>query len=163
MTFITGLLRSQNQCDSIWVIVDRMTKYAHFLLVRTSYSVVDYAKLYLVEIVKLHGDPVSIILDCGTLFLIHICNLFQKGLGTKVNVNTTFHPQTDGQAEQTILIERYAKGFVINFNGSWVDHLPLIEFAYSNSYHSGIGMAPFEVFYGRRCRFPIGWFEFSET
>ncbi|KAH0689255.1 hypothetical protein KY289_016613 [Solanum tuberosum] len=88
---------------------------------------------------------------------------FQKGLGTQVNLSTTFHPQTDGQVESTIqTLEDKLRACVIYFKGSWADHLPLIEFAYNNSYHFIIQMAPFEALYGRRCRSPVGWFEVGE-
>ncbi|WMV08922.1 hypothetical protein MTR67_002307 [Solanum verrucosum] len=85
---------------------------------------------------------------------------FQKGLGTNVNLSTTFHPQPDGQVERTIkTLEDMLRACVIDFKGYWDDHLPLIGFDYNNSYHSSIGMAPFEALYGRMCRSPIGWFE----
>ncbi|XP_070024921.1 uncharacterized protein [Nicotiana sylvestris] len=89
---------------------------------------------------------------------------FQKRLGTKVNLSTAFHPQTDGQAERTILtLEDMLRACVIDFRGNWDDHLPLIEFAYNNSYQANIGMAPYETLYRRRCRFPVGWFEPAEV
>lgn len=76
----------------------------------------------------------------------------------------TFHPQTDGQAERTIqTLEDMLRACALDFKGSWDDHLPLIEFAYNNSFHSSIGMAPFEALYGRKCRSPIGWFEVGEA
>ena len=81
-----------------------------------------------------------------------------------MNLSTAFHPQTDGQAERTIqTLEDMLRAYVINFKGSWDDHLPLIEFAYNNSYHSSIQMAPHEALYGRRCRSHIGWFEVGEA
>ncbi|MCF7184031.1 hypothetical protein L3H42_11070, partial [Corynebacterium sp. MC-13] len=81
-----------------------------------------------------------------------------------MNLSTTFHPQTDGQAECTIqTLEDMLRACALDFKGSWVDHLPLIEFAYNNSYHSSIKMAPYEALYGRKCRSPIGWFEVGET
>jgi len=102
MDFITGLPRSRRQHDSIWVIVDRMTKSAHFLPVKTTHSAEDYAKLYIQEIVRLHGVPISIISDRGAQFTAQFWKSFQKGLGSKVNLSTAFHPQTDGQVERTI-------------------------------------------------------------
>ena len=81
-----------------------------------------------------------------------------------MNLSTAFHPQTAGQAERTIqTLEDMLRACVIDFKGSWDDHLPLIEFAYNNSYHSSIQMAPYEALYGRRCRSPIGWFEVGEA
>ncbi|WMV59208.1 hypothetical protein MTR67_052593 [Solanum verrucosum] len=86
--------------------------------------------------------------------------LFQKGLGTQVKLSTTFHPQTDGQAKRTIqTLMDMLRACIIGFKGNWDDHLPLIKFTYNNSYHSSIGMAPFETFYWRRCR---SWFEVGE-
>ncbi|WMV32800.1 hypothetical protein MTR67_026185 [Solanum verrucosum] len=89
---------------------------------------------------------------------------FQKDLGTQVNLITTFHPQTDGQAERTIhTLEEMLRACVIDFKGISDDHLPLIEFAYNNSYHSSNQMAPYKTLYGCRCRSPVGWFEVGET
>jgi len=164
MDFIIGLPRSYHKFDSIWVIVDRLTKSAHFLPVKTTYTAEDYAKLYIKEIVRLHGVPVSIISDRGAQFTANFWRSFQKGLGTQVNLSTAFHPQTDGQAERTIqTLEDMLRACVLDFKGNWDDHLALIEFAYNNSYHSSIKMAPYEALYGRRCRSPVGWFEVGET
>ncbi|WMV13915.1 hypothetical protein MTR67_007300 [Solanum verrucosum] len=138
---------------------DRMTKSAHFIPVKVSYSAEDYAKLYLREMVRLHGVPLSIISDRGTQFTSQFWKSFQKGLGTRVKHSTTFHPKIDGQVEHTIqTLEDMMRECVIDFKGNWDVHLPLIEFVYNNSYHSSIGMVPFEVLYGRMCRSPIGWF-----
>ncbi|KAH0671214.1 hypothetical protein KY285_025427 [Solanum tuberosum] len=118
---------------------DQMTKSAHFLLVKTTYAVEDYAKLYIQEIVRLHGVPVSIISDRDAQFTTRFWKSFQKGLDSKVNLSTTFHPQTDGQVEHTIqTLEDILRACVIDFKGNWDDHLPLIEFAHNNSYHSSI-------------------------
>ena len=106
----------------------------------------------------------SIILDRGTQFTSQFWKAFQKVLGTKVLLISTFHPQIDGQAERTIqTLEDMLRACALDFKGSWDDHLPLIEFAYNNSFHSSIGMAPFEALYGRKCRSPIGWFEVGEA
>ena len=79
-------------------------------------------------------------------------------------LSSAFHPQTDGQAERTIpTLEDMLRACALDFKGSWDDHLQLIEFAYNNSFHSSIGMAPFEALYGRKCRSPIGWFEVGEV
>ena len=125
-----------------------MTKSAHFIPVKVSFSAEDYAKLYIREIVKLHGVPLSIISQ--------FWKSFQKGLGTKVNLSTTFHCKIDRVAECTIqTLEDMLRACVIDFKGNWDDYLPLIEFAYNNSFHSSIGMASFEALYGRRCWSPV--------
>ena len=158
MDFITGLPRSRRQHDSIWVIVDRMTKSVFFLTIKTTYSPKDYAKSHLQEVVILHEVSVSIISDKGA----QIWKSFQKSLGSKVNLSSDFHPQTDGQAKRIIqTLEYMLRDFVIGFKINWDDHIPLIEFAYKHSYHSSIQTAPYEVLYGRRCRSPI--FEVGET
>ena len=88
----------------------------------------------------------------------------KKSLGPQVNLSTTFHPQTDVQAKRTIqTLEDMLRDCVIDFKGSWDDHLPLIEFANNNSYYSSIQMALYEILYGRRYRSPVGWFEVGEA
>ena len=85
-------------------------------------------------------------------------------MGTKVNLNTAFHPQMDGQAKHTIqTLEDILRACIIDFKVNWDKHLPLVEFSYNNSYHLSISMAPFEALYGRRCRSLIGWFEVCES
>ena len=88
--------------DAIWVIVDRLTKSAHFVPVQTTYNSKRLAKIYIREIVRLHGVPISIISDRGTQFTSHFWHSMQKELGTRVDLSTAFHPQTDGQSERTI-------------------------------------------------------------
>ena len=108
---------------------------------------------------RLQGVPLFIISDRDPQLTSHFWKSFQNGFGTQVNLSTTFHPQTDGQAERTIqTLEDMLRSCMIDFN-----HLPLIEFAYNNSYHSSIQIAPFEALYGRRCRSLVGWFEAGEA
>ena len=156
MDFVVGFPWTRMQNDSIWVIVDRLTKFAHFLPVKSTYLTEDYAKLYLNEIVNFYGIPLSIISDRGAQFTSHFWRSFQKGLGTQVKLSTDFHPQMYGQAKHTIqTLEYMLRACVIYFKGNWDDHLPLIEFSYNNSYHSSICMNTFEELYDRRCRSPV--------
>ena len=84
-------------------------------------------------------------------------------MGTKISMSTTFHPQTDGQSERTIqTLEDMLRACVLSFTGNWDDELPKMEFAYNNSYHASIDMAPFEALYGRRCRTPVCWNEVGD-
>ena len=84
-------------------------------------------------------------------------------MGTSLRMSSTFHPQTDGQTERTNqVMEDMLRACVLDFKGTWETHLPLIEFAYNNSYHSSIGMAPFEALYGRPCRSPLCWAEVGD-
>ena len=127
MDFVISLPHSRCHHDSIWVVVDRLTKSAHFLPVHTSYTAEDYARLYIRELVRLHGVPLSIISNRGTHFTLQFWKAFQKGLGTQVLLSSAFHPQADGQAEQTIqTLEDMLKACARDFKGSWDDHLPLI-------------------------------------
>ena len=164
MDFVTGLPRSQRGYNSIWVIVDRLTKSTHFLPVKTTYGVAKYAQIYLDEVVRLHGVPVSIISNRGTQFTSRFWKALQEALGTRLDLSTAFHPQTDGQSERTIQILEYMlRACVMDFGCGWERYLPLAEFAYNNSYQASIQMAPFEALYGRKCRSPIGWFEVGES
>ncbi|KAI3775999.1 hypothetical protein L1987_45759 [Smallanthus sonchifolius] len=107
------------------------------------------AQLYVNKIVSLHGVPLSIVSDRDSRFTSRFWNIFQKALGTKLNLSTAYHPQTDGQSERTIqTLEEMLRACVIDLGGSWDDHLPLMEFSYNNSYHTSIQAAPFEALYG---------------
>jgi hypothetical protein len=163
MDFVEGLPRSQKGHDSIWVIVDRLTKSVHFLPVKSTYKTSQYAELFISEIVKLHGVPVSIVSDRDPIFTSHFWKAFQRALGTHLNMSTSYHPQTDGQSERTIqTLEDMLCAYVLEDGGSWNNHLPLIEFSHNNSYHSSIGMAPYEALYGRKCRTPLCWAEVGD-
>ncbi|KAG8480865.1 hypothetical protein CXB51_025483 [Gossypium anomalum] len=135
MDFVSGLPLTPSKKDSIWVIVDRLTKSAHFIPVRTDFSLQKLAKLYVAEIVRLHGVPVLIISDRDPRFTSRFWKKLHEALGTRLNFSTVFHPQTDGQSERVIqILEDMLRGCVIDFRGSWEDYLPLAEFAYNNSY-----------------------------
>lgn len=106
----------------------------------------DLAKQHIFEIVRLHWVPVSIISDHDTRFIGKFWKSLQEELGSQLQFSTAFHPQTDGQSERTIqTLEDMLQACVLDFNGSWEDHLPLVEFSYNNSYHSSVGMAPYEA------------------
>ena len=163
MDFVVGLPRTWRQNDSIWVIVDRLTKSIHFIPVKCIYTTEDYARIYFNEIVSLYRISLPIISDRCSQFPSRFWKSFQKGLGTQVKLSTAFLPQTDGQAERTIqTLEDMLRACIIDFKGCLDDHLPLIELSYNNSYHSSMSMAPFEALYGRRCRSPVGSFEVGE-
>ncbi|GKC30925.1 putative reverse transcriptase domain-containing protein [Tanacetum coccineum] len=151
MDFITKLPRSSSSHDAIWVIVDRLTKFTHFLAIREDYSMEKLARLYIDEIVARHGVPTSIIFYKDGRFMSTFWQTMQKALGTRLDMSTAYHPQTDGQSERTIqTLEDMLRACVIDFSGSWNIHLPLAEFSYNNSYHSSIRCAPFEALYGRK-------------
>nr|GFB37041.1 putative reverse transcriptase domain-containing protein [Tanacetum cinerariifolium] len=137
MDFVSRLPRTPSGYDSIWVIVDRLTKSANFLPMKKMDSIEKLAQQYLKEIVYRHGVLVSIISD---------------------------RDKTDGQRERTIqTLEDMLRACVIDFGNSWDRHLPLVEFSYNNSYHASIKAAPFEALFGQKCRLPVCWSEVKDS
>ncbi|GKA16657.1 DNA/RNA polymerases superfamily protein [Tanacetum coccineum] len=133
MDFVTGLPTTQKRHDAIWVVVDRLTKSAHFLPIRKNYGISKLAEIFQQEIVRLHGTPTSIVSDRDPKFTSRFWKGLQKAWGTRLKFSTTFHPQTDGQSERTTTLENM------------------------------LGLAaPFELLYGRKCRAPICWDEVGE-
>ncbi|GJU75563.1 reverse transcriptase domain-containing protein [Tanacetum coccineum] len=163
MDFVTKLPRTSSGHDTIWVIVDRLTKSAYFLPMCEDYKMERLARLYLNEIVARHGVPISIISDRDSRFTSRFWQSMQEALGTRLDISTAYHPQTDGQSERTIqTLEDMLRACVLDFRGSWDVHLHLVEFSYNNSYHSSVRCTPFEALYGRKCRSPILWAEVGE-
>lgn len=163
MDFVSGLPRTQKGSDCIWVIVDRLTKSSHFLPMKASFNLERLAQLYVDEIVRLHSASVSIVSDRDPRFTSKFWPRLQKAMGTSLRFSSAYHPQTDGQSERTIqTMEDMLRACVLEFQGSWDVHTSLIEFAYNNSYHTTIEMAPYEALYGRRCRTPVCWNEVGE-
>ncbi|GKD42770.1 putative reverse transcriptase domain-containing protein [Tanacetum coccineum] len=160
MDFITKLPKSSHGFDTIWVIADRLTKSAHFLLIRENDQLDKLARFYLNKIVARHGIPVSIIYDHDGRFTSNFWKSFLKALGTDISMSTAYHPETDGQSERTIqTLEDMLRACVIDFGKGWVKHLPLAKFSYNNSYHASIKAAPYETLYGQKCQSPVCWAE----
>ncbi|GJV33242.1 putative reverse transcriptase domain-containing protein [Tanacetum coccineum] len=121
------------------------------------------ARLYLNEIVARHGVLISIISDRDSQFTSRFWQSMQEALGTRLDMSTTYHPQTDGQSEHTVqTLKDMLRARVLDFEGSWVVHFLLVEFSYNNSYHSSARCSLIEALYGRKCRSPIMWAEFGE-
>ncbi|GJV41319.1 putative reverse transcriptase domain-containing protein [Tanacetum coccineum] len=156
MDFVTKPPKSLQAYDTIWVIVDRLTKSAIFTPIRETDSMEKLERIYIKEVVTRHGIPVSIICDRDPRFSSNFYKSLQKDLGTRLDMSTAYHPETDGQSVRTIqTLEDMLRACVIDFGNGWVKHLPLVEFSYNNSYHASIKAAPFEALYGRKCRSPI--------
>ncbi|KAL0549938.1 hypothetical protein IC582_014433 [Cucumis melo] len=140
MDFITGLPRTLRGFTVIWVVVDRLTKSAHFVPGKSTYTASKWAQLYMSETWSA-----------------------STAMGTRLDFSTAFHPQTDGQTERlNQVLEDMLRACALEFPGSWDSHLHLMEFAYNNSYQATIGMAPFEALYGKCCRSPVCWGEVGE-
>nr|GEX85127.1 putative reverse transcriptase domain, ribonuclease H-like domain, aspartic peptidase domain protein [Tanacetum cinerariifolium] len=138
--FVTKLSKSSQGYDTIWVIVDRLTKSAIFTQMRETDPMEKLARMYLKE------------------------RSLQKALGTSLDMSTAYHPETDGQSERTIqTLEDMLCACTIDFEKGWVNHLPLVEFSYNNNYHASIKTAPFEGLYGQKCRSPVCWTEVGEA
>nr|GEZ78272.1 reverse transcriptase domain-containing protein [Tanacetum cinerariifolium] len=164
MDFVTKLPKSSKGYDTIWVIVDRLTKPAIYIPIRETDPMDKLARIYLKEVVTRHGIPVSIISDRNPRFASNFWRSLQNALSTRLDMSTTYHPKTDGQSERTIqTLEDMLRACAINFGKGWVNHLPLVEFSYNNSYHTTIKAAPFEALYGQKCRSPICWTEVGEA
>ena len=119
MDFVTGLPKTQRGHDTIWVIMDRLTKSAHFIATNNTYSLGRYARLYVDEIVRLHGAPVSIVSERDPRFTSRLWQKLQDAMGTTLHFGTAFHPQTDGQSERTIQTPKdMLRDYVMEFKGS---------------------------------------------
>ncbi|KAI5334636.1 hypothetical protein L3X38_024769 [Prunus dulcis] len=143
MDFVFKLPRTQNKHDGVWVIVNRLTKSAHFLPVRANYTLNKLAKLFIDEIVRLHGVPVSITSDRDPRFTSRFWTKLHEAFGTQLQFSTDFHPRP-------------------TFRNDWDEKLPLMEFAYNNSYQASIRMSQFDALYGKQCRTPFYWDEVGE-
>src|SRR4051812_42040281 len=150
MDFITVFPKTQKGNDTIFVVVDRLSKVAHFLLVRESITASQLADLYVSRIVSLHGVPLEINSDRGSLFTLDFgeaSNVLWELISPLVQL---FHPQSSGQVERVNqILEDMLRACVISFGKNWEKSLPFVEFAYNNSFQSSLNMAPFELLYGR--------------
>ncbi|GKB14315.1 putative reverse transcriptase domain-containing protein [Tanacetum coccineum] len=139
MYFVTKLPKTANGYDTIWVIVDRLTKSAHFLPMRENDPMERLMKLYMKEVVTRHGVHVSIISDHDGRFTSLFWKALNKALGTRLDMSKAYHPETDGQSERTIqTLEDMLRACVIK-------------------------AAPFEALYGRKCRSPVCWAEVGDA
>nr|GEW54559.1 putative reverse transcriptase domain-containing protein [Tanacetum cinerariifolium] len=161
--FVTKLAKTAAGQDTIWVIMDRLTKSAHFSPMRENDTLEKLTRQYLREVVSRHRVPVLIISDHDGRLTSHFWKSLNKALGTRLDMSTAYHPETNGQSERTIqTLEDMLRVCVLDFSTGWDKHLPLVEFSYNNSYHTSIKAAPFEALYGRRCRSPICWAEVGD-
>jgi transposase InsO family protein len=163
MDFIVGLPRTQSGYDSIWVIVDRLTKVAHFIPIKTTYSRLQLTELYMSRIICLHGVSKKIMSDRGTQFTSKFWERLHETLDTQLRFSSAVHPQTNGQTERVNqMLEDMLRACTLQYERSWDKSLPYTECSYNNSYQESLKMAPFKILYGRRCRTPLFWSETGE-
>jgi transposase InsO family protein len=152
MNFIVGLPRTQSGYDSIWVILDQLTKVAHFIPVKTTYSRPQLVELYMSRIVCLHGVPKKIVSDRGTQFTLKFWERLHETLDTQLRFCFAYHPQTDGQTERVNqILEDMLSVCALQYGRSWDKSLSYAEFSYNNSYQESLKMSPFVMLYGCRC------------
>jgi hypothetical protein len=164
MHFIVGLPHTQAGYDLICVIVDRLTKVAHFIPVKTTYSGAKLAELYMSRIVCLHGVLKKIVSDRGSQFTSKFWEKLHASMDTKLNFSSAYHPQTDGQTERTHqILEDILRTCALKYGKSWNKSLPYVEFSYNNSYQASIKMAPYETLYEHQCRTPLFWSQTRES
>jgi hypothetical protein len=163
MNFIVGLPRTQSGYDSIWVIVDRLTKVAHFILVKTTYSGLQLAELYMARIVCLHGVPKNIVSDRGTQFTLRFWERLHETMDTQLHSSSAYHRQSDGQTERiNQILEDMLRACALQYERSWDKSLSYVKFSYNNSYQESLKMALFEMLYGRRGQTLLFWNETRE-
>jgi hypothetical protein len=160
MDFIVGLPLMVCKFDSIWVIVDRLSKSANFIPIHTNYNIQKYAGIYIAHVLCLHGVLKLISSDRGSQFVTHFWEQLHASLRTHLIHSSAYHPRTDGQTERVNQIhEDILRACVLEHQGSWDQNLPWAEFSYNNSYQESLKLAPFEALYGRRCHTPLNWIE----
>jgi hypothetical protein len=144
--------------------VDRLTKVAHFIPVKTIYSGAKLAELYMSRIVCLHGVPKKTVSDRGSQFTSKFWEKLHESMDTKLNFSSAYHPQTDGQTERTNqILEDMLRACALKYRKSWDKSMSNAEFSYNNSYQASIKMAPYEALYGRQCRTPLFWSQTGES
>jgi hypothetical protein len=163
MDFIVGLPRTRSGYDSIWVVVDRLTKVAHFIPIKTTYSGPQLAELYMSRIVCLHGVPKKIVSNRGTQFTSKFWERLHENLDTQLRFSSAYHPQTDGQTERVNhILEDMLRAYALQYGRSWDKSLSYVEFSYNNSYQESLKMTPFDMLFGRRCQTLLVWSETRE-
>lgn len=150
LDFIEGLPSSQGK-QVILVVIDRLSKYAHFLALKHPYTAMEVALLYLDNVFKLHGFPQSIVSDRDPIFISEIWQEFFKLQGVDLNLSTAYHPQSDGQTEVTNrTLETYLRCMCSEVPQTWHKWLPLAEYWYNTTHHTAARLTPFEILYGQQ-------------
>eukprot|EP00253_Pinus_taeda_P019597 PITA_19597 len=158
MDFITGLPKTKKNNDSIIMVVDKLSKAAHFIPVQSTYRAAQITHIFMQNVFRLHGLPKTIISDRDVKFTSAFWRMLFAELGTQLNFSTTYHPQTDRQTERVNqVVEDMLRAYVMQKPMLWEEYLHLVEFAYNNGYHTSTQMSPFEDLYGRKCCTPSNW------
>ena len=155
MDFIARFPRTGKLHDSIMVVVDKLTKDAHFIPLKTTHKATD-VDIFMKEVERLDEIPKTIVSDRDPKFTLNFWKGLFRGFGMNLNFSTTYHPESDGQIERVnIVIEDILRMSMMEKPSRWEDYLHLVEFAYNNGYHASLKMSPFEALYGIKCNTPI--------
>lgn len=156
--FIIGLTRTRKQHNLVMVVVDKLSKTAHIILVKSTYKNVEITDIFMREIFRPHVIPKVVISDRDVKFTSTFWKTLFLVLGTQIQFSNVYHPQTDRQTEWVNqVLEDMLRMFVMEQPQKWEYYLHLVEFAYNNGHHESLGMSPFEVLYGRKFKVPIDW------
>ncbi|MCO5594513.1 hypothetical protein L7F22_048545 [Adiantum nelumboides] len=156
MDFVTCLPKKTGNYDSIFVIVDKLTRVAHLIPVKQSATTADIAQVFVKEIVRLHGIPARIISDRDAKFTSKFWQAMFQSLGTQLNLSTAYHPETDGQTKRVNqVIEDMLRAYCNQQPQKWIRFLHLVEFAYNSSHHQSLDMSPFKALYSQECIVPL--------
>lgn len=149
MDFIEGLPKSHGK-DTIWVVIDRLSKYAHFIALSHPFSASTLAEVFINNVYKLHGAPANIVSDRDPLFTSKFWAAFLQQLGISQSLSTAYHPQSDGQSEVlNRCLEHYLRAMTWQRPKEWAAWLPMAEWWYNTTFHSAIQATPYEVVYGQ--------------
>jgi hypothetical protein len=153
MDFIMGLPEVDN-CNALWVIVDRLMKMSYFIACKDTMGPQDLAEGFILHVVRAHRLPNSIISDRGSLFTSKFWKQIMMAMGTTRNLSTTFHPETDGQTDYTnAILEQYLRAYCNYQQNNWKQLLPIAEFCYNNTKSESTGVTPFYANFGYHPRF----------
>jgi hypothetical protein len=158
LDFITGLPKTQKHNDSIMVVIDKLSKFAHFIPVKSTFKAINILEIFMKEIFRLHGIPKMVISDRDVKFTSSFWKELFVGINTNLNFSTSYHPQTDGQTKRmNQIVEDMLCMYVRTKPSKWEDYLHLVEFSYNNGYQTLAKLSPFEILYHRKCMTPISW------
>jgi hypothetical protein len=154
--FITGLPKTNKHHDSIMVVVDKLTKPTHFILLKNTHNAANVVDIYMWEVARLHGIPKTIVFDRDPKFTSKFWKELFEGFITNLNFNIAYHLESDGKIERVNqVIEDMLRKYVMEKPSKWEDYLHLVEFSYNNRYQASLKMIPFEALYGKKCNTPV--------
>jgi hypothetical protein len=140
------------------VVIDKLSMFAHFIPIKSTFKAINIAKIFMKEIFRLHGIPKMVVSDRDIKFTSSFWKELFAGLNTNLNFSTSYHPQMDGQTKRTNqIIEDMLLMYIRTKPSKWEDYLHLVEFAYNNGYQNSAKLSPFKILYGRKCTTPIRW------